>query len=108
MVELLITYESHDYNTSKYEDRKKELEKEDYSVIGKAVEIGARGFVSGTLYQFLGQIGSKGCNIATCIRCFREITINSSVWIWNKRYSNLLSIFLDVSQGRMNGAPIET
>ena len=62
LVELTIPFESrleqsHDYKTSKYEDLKKELEKEGLSVIVKAVEIGARGFIAGTLYQFLGQIG---------------------------------------------------
>ena len=36
------------------------LEKEGYSVIVKVVEIGARGFVAGTLYQFLSQIGING------------------------------------------------
>ena len=46
MVELSILYISHKYKTSKYEDLKKELEKEGYSVIVKTVEIGARGFVS--------------------------------------------------------------
>ena len=38
--------------TSRYEDLKKELEKEGYSVNVKAVEIRARGFVAGTVYQF--------------------------------------------------------
>ena len=69
MVELSIPYESrmdqsHKYKTSKYEDLKKELEKEENSVIVKAVEIGARGFVVGTLNQFLSQIGIKGRNRA--------------------------------------------
>ena len=45
--------ESHDYKTSKNEDLKKEREKEGYSVIVKAVVFGARGFVAGTLNQFL-------------------------------------------------------
>ena len=44
--------QSHEFKTSKYEDLKKELEKEGYSVIVKAVEKGARGFVAGTLCQF--------------------------------------------------------
>ena len=52
--------QSREYKTSKYEDLKKELVKEGYRVIVKAVEIGARGFVAGTLYQFLSQIGIKG------------------------------------------------
>ena len=52
MVELSIPYESridqsHKDKTNKYEYLKKELEKE---VIVKAVEIGARCFVAGTLY----------------------------------------------------------
>ena len=64
---------------------KKELEKERYSVIVKAVEIGARGFVAGTQYQFLNQIRIKGRNRAKCIKHLIEITENSSVWIWNKR-----------------------
>ena len=37
---------NHEYKTRKYEDLKKELEKEGHIVIVKAVEIGARGFVS--------------------------------------------------------------
>ena len=62
LAELAIPFESrleqsHVYKTIKYEDLKKELEKEGYSVTVKAVEIGARGFVANTLYQFLGQIG---------------------------------------------------
>ena len=72
---------SHEYKTSKYQDLKKELEKEGYSVIVKAVEKRARGFVAGTLYQFLGQIGIKGCNRVKCIRRFIEVTENSSMWI---------------------------
>ena len=55
LVELTIPFESrlgqsHDYKTSKSEDLKKELEKEGYSVTIKAVGIGIRGFVAGTLY----------------------------------------------------------
>ena len=46
------------YKTSKYE-KFKELEKERYSVIVKAVEIGARGFVEGTQYQILFPLGTK-------------------------------------------------
>ena len=53
--------QSHEYKTSKYEDFKKELEKEGYSVIVKAVEIRARGFVSGTLYQFLSRRERRDC-----------------------------------------------
>ena len=77
--------QSYDYKTSKYEDLKKEMKKEGYSMIVKAVEIEARGFVAGTLYQFLGQIKIKEYNRATCIKCLKEITENSSMWIWNKR-----------------------
>ena len=49
--------QSHEYKTSKYEDLKTELAKEGYSGIMKAMEMGARGFIAGTLYQFQGQIG---------------------------------------------------
>ena len=45
----------------------------------KAVEIGARGFVVGTMYQFLSQIGIKGRNRAKCIKRLIEITENSSM-----------------------------
>ena len=38
---------------------KKELEREGYSKIMKAVEIRARGFVAGSLYQVLDQIRIK-------------------------------------------------
>ena len=55
------------------------LQKEGYSMIMKAVELGD------TLYQFLGQIRIKGHNRAKCIKCLIEITENSSKWIWNKR-----------------------
>ena len=90
LVELTIPFESqleqsHDYKTSKYEDLKKELEKEGYSVTVKAVEIGARGFVAGTLYQFLGQIGIIRRNRSKSMKRFTEITENCSTWIWNKR-----------------------
>ncbi len=40
----------------------KQLRKEGYSVVGKGVEMGAKGFVAGTMYQFLGQIRIKGRN----------------------------------------------
>ena len=70
--------QSHEYKTSKYKDLKKELEKEEYSMIMKAVKIGARGFVAGTLYHFRH-------NRAKCIKRLIEITKNSSMWIWNKR-----------------------
>ena len=90
MVELSILYESqmdqsHKYKTSKYEDLKKALEKEEYSPIVKAVEIGARGFIVGILYPFLSQIGIKGHNRDKCIKRLIEITENSSMWIRNKR-----------------------
>ena len=71
-----------EYKTSKYKDLKKDLEKEGYSVIVKAVEIGVRGFVAGILNQFLSQIRIKR---AKCIKRLIEITENSSMWIWNKR-----------------------
>ena len=77
--------QSHEYKTNKYEDLKKELYKEWYSVIVKAVEIRARSFIEGTLYQFLSQIRIKGCHRAKCIKCLIEVTENSSMWIWNKR-----------------------
>ena len=90
VVELTIPYESkmeesHTYKTSKYEDLKAELEKEGYSVTVRAVEVGARGFVSGTLYQFLGQIGIKGRNRTKSMKRLSEITENGSLWIWTKR-----------------------
>ena len=89
LVELTIPFESrlelsHDYKTSKYEDLKKELEKEGYSVTVKAVEIGARSFVAGTLYQFLGQIGINRRNRSKSMKSLTEITENCSMWIWNK------------------------
>ena len=56
------------------EDLLKKLEKEGYSVIVKTVKMGARGFVAGTQYQFLGQMGIKGCNWVKCIRHLEEIT----------------------------------
>ena len=88
VVELSISYESrmdqsHEYKTSKYEDVKKKLEKEGYSMIVKAAEIGARGFVAGALYEF--QIRIKGRNKAKCIKRLLELTENSSMWIWNER-----------------------
>ena len=70
--------------TCKYKDLKEEMEKERYCAILKAVEIGATGFIAGTLYQFLNQIGIKKRNIAKSIKCPTEITENSSMWIWNK------------------------
>ena len=66
-------------------DLKKELEKEGYSVTVKAVEIGARGFVAGTLYQFLGQIGINRRNRSKSMKDLTEIIENCSRWIWNKR-----------------------
>ena len=48
--------QTHEYKISKKEDLKKELEKEEYNMIVKAVEIRAKGFVAGTMYQFLVQI----------------------------------------------------
>ena len=54
-------------------------------MIVKTVEIGARGFISGTLYEFLCQIGIKGHNRTKYIKHLIEIMENSSMWIWNKR-----------------------
>ena len=76
--------ESHEYKTSKYEHLKKELGKEGYSVIVKAVKVGPRGFVAGTLYQFLNQLVIKERNRAKCIKRLIEITENSSMLMWNK------------------------
>ena len=61
------------------------MEKEEYSVIVKTVEIGARGFIAGSLYQLLCQIGIKGRDRAKCIKRLIEISENSSMLIWNKR-----------------------
>ena len=88
LVELTILFESrleqsHDYKTSKYEDLKKELEKEGYGVIVKAVEIVARGFVASILYQFLGQIGINQRNRSKSTKPLTEITENISMWTWN-------------------------
>ena len=77
--------QSYECKNSKYEDLKKVNEKEKYSMIVKAVEIRARGFVATTLYQFLSQIGIKGRNRDKCIKCFIDITENSSMWICNKQ-----------------------
>ena len=84
LVELTIPFESrleqsHVYKTSKYEDLKKELEKEEYSVSVNAVEIGARGFVAGPLYQFLDQIGINQCNRSKSMKRLTEITENCSM-----------------------------
>ena len=43
----------------------------------KAMEIEARGFVAGTLYQFRSQIRIKENNRAKCIKCLIETTENS-------------------------------
>ena len=51
----------------------------------KAVEIRARGFVAGTLYQFLGQIEINRRNRSKSMKRLTEITENCSMWIWNKR-----------------------
>ena len=104
LVELTIPFEtrleqSHVYKTSKYEDLKKELEKEGYSVTVKAVEIGARGFVAGTLYQFLGQIGINQRNRSKSMKRLTEITENCSMWIWNKR-----NVPWNILKGCFNGA----
>ena len=64
---------SHEYKTSKYEDLKKELEKEGYIVIVKTVEIAS------TLYQFLSQLGIKGRNRAKCIKRLIEMMEISSM-----------------------------
>ena len=56
----IVLFFKGEVKTSKYEDLKKELEKGGYSVTVKAVEIGARGYIAGTLYQFLGQMESIG------------------------------------------------
>ena len=57
--------QSYAYKTKKHEDLKKDLEKKSGMIV-KAVEMGARGFVEASLYQFL-----------------LEITENSSMWIGN-------------------------
>ena len=77
--------QSHEYKTCKYKIFKKEPEKEGYSVIVKAVEIGTTGFVVGTLYQFQGQIKIKGRNKAICIKYPIEIMEKCSMQICNKR-----------------------
>ncbi len=56
--------ETQEYKTNKYEDLKKELEKEGNSVFVKAVEIRAKDFRSRHLYQFLCQIGINRRNRA--------------------------------------------
>ena len=62
-------------------DLNKELVKEGYSVTVKAVEIGARGFVAGTLYQFLGQIGINQRNRSKSMKRLTKITENCSIGI---------------------------
>ena len=65
--------------------KKKRTGKEGYGAIVKAVEIGTRGFVAGTQYQFLSQIEIKGHNRAKCMKHFLKITQNSFMWKWNKK-----------------------
>ena len=55
MIELSIPHEyrmeqSHEFKTCKYDDLKTVREQEGYTVIVKAVKMGARGFAAGTLY----------------------------------------------------------
>ena len=86
MVEQSTPYESwmdqnHEYKTSKYEDLKKRAVKGSVQRDRESCKKGARGFVSGTLNQFLGQIGIKVRNRAKRIKHLIEITENSSMWI---------------------------
>ena len=60
---------------------KKNCKKKGYSVTVKAVEIGARGFVAGTLYQFLEQIGINRRNRIKSMKRFIFCKdLQESIW----------------------------
>ena len=79
--------QNHEYKASKYENLKKEMEKEGCSVIVKAVEIRAKGFVTGTLYQCPSQIGIKGRNRTKFIKSLIEIAEIVPCGYGTKKYS---------------------
>ena len=93
LIELTVPYESrmneqHQYKLRKYEDLAKELSQKGHPTKVLPVEVGARGFVSASVSQLLGQLGIKGNKRNSIIKRLAETAEKSSCWLWSKRNEN--------------------
>ena len=90
LVELSVPYESrlneqHEYKLRKYEDLANQVTSEGYKCTIKPVEVGARGFVSASTCQLLGQLGIKGHKRTATIKRLSETAEKCSMWLWARR-----------------------
>ena len=90
LVELSVPYESrlneqHEYKLRKYEDLANQVTSEGYKCTIKPVEVGARGFVSASTCQLLGQLGIKGHKRTATIKRLSETAEKCSMWLWAQR-----------------------
>ena len=90
LIELTVPYESrvgvqHQFKMAKYEDLAKELQSKGYTTKVMPVEVGARGFVSASIFKLMGQLGIKERKRSSVIKRISEVAEKSSHWIWLKR-----------------------
>ena len=95
MVELTVPYENrmeqaHVYKEEKYQDLRKELERQGYSAYILPVEIGARGFSGVSAYSLLSKLSITGRKRTSALKTLNETAENCSRWIWTRRNDNEL------------------
>ena len=95
MVELTVPYENrmeeaHAFKEEKYQDLRRDLEREGYSAYILPVEIGARGFSGSSAYSLLSKLSITGKKRTLALRTLNETAENCSRWIWTKRNENEL------------------
>lgn len=90
LVELTVPWESrleeqHTFKLEKYRDLCAELRQQGRKVHLFAVEVGARGLVSGSVYDLLKQLGIKGGARTRAMKSLGEVAEKSSTGLWSMR-----------------------
>lgn len=92
MIELTVPFESrleesHFFKESKYRDLAGELRKEGMIARVFAVEVGARGLLSASVYDLLKALGINGKRRTRALKGLAESAEKASNWIWQERNS---------------------
>ena len=95
MVELTVPYENrmeeaHIYKREKYMNLTKELENAGYKAMVMPVEVGARGFIGSSVFDFLTKLSICGNKKTKALKLLAEKAENSSRWIWSRRNERFL------------------
>ena len=90
VIELTVPFESnisssHEYKLAKYEGLLKEIHKYGYRTHMFAVEVGARGLATTSLYDLLKRLGLSNRTRARFLKQSAETAERASYWVWLKR-----------------------